>query len=416
MHALIRGKVGLCDVEAKRVMLVGLPDSLIFKDESKLSPYYIPSLLIHRDSQIKLLNSIYGKMIENIRNVYPRLTQVVGGTGTGKTCTTIKFGELISKRAEEEGVDLRHIYMNCKVDGTTRYVLYGNLIKKVVPEIATRSLSPEEMLRQLVDFLKSEDRFLIASFDEIDYFINMNPKEHIIYDLSRIPEMYPGKPSPVIGEIFISRSLKWHERLEPGEKSTLGIGIIEFPIYTSDQIKDILERRVKEAFQPSIVEEDALDLISDITANAPVNGDLRVGLDLLYYSGKLAENTGFQKVLPDHVRKVYSEMNPTITTEDILNLDDNGKLILLALIRSLQSNKSAYIGLRDIRESYNIVCEELNIKPVGKFEEHVQDLIYRGIIDMKSLTELGISGASLVDLEKFLNNLTQRLRRGLDEK
>jgi hypothetical protein len=35
---------------------------------------------------------------------------------------------------------------------------------------------------------------------------------------------------------------------------------------------------------------------------------------------------------------------------------------------------------------------------------------------MKSLTELGVTGASVIDLEKFLNNLTKRLRRELDEK
>ncbi|MCW4025893.1 MAG: hypothetical protein NWE76_00230, partial [Candidatus Bathyarchaeota archaeon] len=75
----------------------------------------------------------------------------------------------------------------------------------------------------------------------------------------------------------------------------------------------------------------------------------------------------------------------------------------------------AYVGLRDIRESYGVVCEEFNVKPIGKFEEHLQDLVYRSIVDMKSLTELGISGASLTDLEKFLSNLIQRLRQDLDE-
>jgi len=34
---------------------------------------------------------------------------------------------------------------------------------------------------------------------------------------------------------------------------------------------------------------------------------------------------------------------------------------------------------------------------------------------MKSLTELGISGASLVDLEKFLGNLMERLGQDLNE-
>jgi len=389
-----------------------LSRSLIFKDRNKLSPYYIPKRLPHRDQQINMLLSIYGSMLKNIWSTYPRFTQIVGATGTGKTCTAIRFGELISEKARREGVNLQHIYMNCKVDGVTRYVLYGNLVRKVTPKIATKSLSPEDMIRQLIDYLRFEEIFLIITFDEIDYFVQMSPKEHIIYDLTRIPEMHPGEPIPIIGEIFIARSLKWHDYLEPGEKSTLGINIIEFPRYTSRQIRDILGDRVEEAFQPHVVLDDTLDLISDITANPPINGDIRVGLELLYCSGVLAENTGSNKVLPEHVRRVYSEINPTITSEDIMSLDRDGKFILLALVRGLKTSKSAYISLRDLRKFYNIVCEEHNIKPVENFEEHVQDLIYRGIIDMKSLMEIGISGATLVDLERFLNNLLKQLESG----
>jgi len=354
-------------------------------------------------------------MIKDVKHIYPRFTQIVGDTGSGKTCTTIKFGEEISECAEKEGVSLRHVYMNCKVDGATRYVLFGNLVKKVTPQISTRSLSPEEMIRQLVDYLESEGVFLLVSFDEIDYFVQTNPREHVIYDLTRVSEMHPGKPSPIIGEIFIARNLKWHEYLEAGERSTLGIGVIEFPRYRAGQVRDILEDRVEEAFHSNVVEEDTLDLISDITANPPVNGDVRVGLDLLYYSGNLAENQGFSKVQPDHVRKVYSETNPTITSEDIMSLNEDGKLVLLALIRSLRAGKSAYVGLRDIRKTCDIVCEEFDVKPIQRFEESVQDLVFRNIIDMKSLTELGISGASLTDLERYLSNLMQRLRRDLSE-
>ena len=383
--------------------------SLIFKDRNKLSPYYIPKRLPHREQQIKMLLSIYGSIIRDIWNAYPRITQIVGAAGTGKTCTTIRFGELIVDEAREKGVSLKHIYMNCKVDGVTRYVLYGNLVRKVTPKISTKSLSPEEMIRQLIEYLKFEEIFLIITFDEIDYFVQMNPKEHIIYDLTRIPEIQPGEPTPIIGEIFIARSLKWHDLLEPGEKSTLGMGIIEFPRYTSSQIRDILKDRIEEAFQPHVVLEDTLDFISDLTANPPVNGDVRVGLELLYYSGVLAENVGSNKVLPEHVRKVYSEINPTITTEDIMNLSSDGRLVLLALVRGLKASGSAYISLREMRKFYNIVCEEYDVKPVEDFEAQVQDLIYRGIIDMKSLMEIGISGAALVDLEKFLNNLLNQL-------
>ncbi len=385
--------------------------SLIFKDRNKLSPYYIPRRLPHRDQQINTLLSIYSVMLKNVWDAYPRFTQIVGATGTGKTCTTIRFGELIAEKARKEGINLQHVYLNCKVDGVTRYILYGNLVRKVTPKISTKSLSPEEMIRQLIEYLRFEDIFLIITFDEIDYLIRRNPKEHVIYDLTRIPEMYPGEPIPIIGEIFIARSLKWHELLEPGERSTLGVGIIEFPRYAGKQIRDILEDRSREAFQPHAIIDDTLDLISDITANPPINGDVRVGLELLYYSGVLAENTGSRRVLPEHVRKVHSEINPTITTEDVMSLDSNGRLILLALVRGLKASGAAYISLREMRKFYNIVCEEYNVKPVEDFEAHVQDLIYRGIIDMKSLIEIGISGATLIDLEKFLNNLLEQIER-----
>jgi cell division control protein 6 len=349
-------------------------------------------------------------MVKDLGNVYPRITQIIGDTGTGKTCTTIRFGKEIADKAKDMGINLKHVYINCKVDGATRFVLFGNLVRKITQKISTRSLSPEEIIRQLVDYLKTEEMFLIVTFDEIDYFIRTNLKEHIIYDLTRIPEMNPGEPCPIIGEIFIARSLKWHEKLEPGELSTLGMGVIEFLRYSNKQVSEILEERVEEAFHPGVVEEDTLKLISNITANPPVNGDIRVGLDLLYYAGTLAENKKSDNILPDHVRKVYSEMNPTITSEDIINLDEKCRMVLLALVRSLRANKSAYVGLRDINESYRVVCEEFSIKPTMMFEEIIQDLIYRGIVDMKSLTEFGISGAPVIDLEKFLGSLNERLR------
>jgi hypothetical protein len=66
--------------------------------------------------------------------------------------------------------------------------------------------------------------------------------------------------------------------------------------------------------------------------------------------------------------------------------------------------------LRSLREYYGVVCEEHNVKPAEDLEEHVQDLIDRGIVEMKSLTKLGISNVPAEDLERFLNGILQRLR------
>jgi len=388
--------------------------SLIFVDRDKLSPRYIPSILPHRKKEIDFLLLLYRDALKHIESVFLRVSQIVGDVGTGKTCTAIRFGERLENEASDRKIKLQHVYLNCKIEGTSRFVLYGNMISKVAPEISTRSLSPEEMLRQLVRYLRDEQKYILISIDEIDYFY-IRSKEHLVYDLTRLPELYPGQPSPIIGEIFISRDLSFHNHLDPSEISTLGRGIIEFPRYTAQQIRDILDQRVQEAFKAGVVDEGVLEFISDVTAQSPVNGDIRVALDLLLYSGILAENQGYESVLPDHARKVYGQTHPTITTQDILDLDDTEKLVLLGLVRTLQSQKTPYVGLSDIREGYRVVCEEYEIKPEKEIEESVQDLCDREIVDMKSLTEFGISGVSAKDLESFLNGITQRLKRGLSE-
>jgi len=387
--------------------------STIFRDKAKLSPRYIPDRLPHRENHLKELLSIFDETLENVKNSFLQIAQVIGDVGTGKTCTAIRFGRLVEGAAAEKGVDLTHVYVNSKIEGISRYILYRKIIEKAAPAISSRSLSPEEMLFHLLRHLRDENRYLIISFDEIDYFCKRS-KEHVVYDLTRLNEIEPDRPCNVLGVIFIARDLSFHNLLEPSELSTLGRGVIELPRYTSRQIRDILSDRAELAFRLGRVSDDVLDFISDVAAEPPINGDVRVALDLLLYSGNLAENLGFDRVLPDHVRKVYGETYPRITTEDILDLDVHGKFLLLGLVRFLLRNETSYAGLREIREAYRIVCEEHNVKPVEEVEEHVQDLIDRGLVEIKSLTKLGISHISSENLERFLNGILQRLRGSIN--
>lgn len=387
-------------------------ESSIFVDRDKLSPRYIPPILPHRKGQIERLLFLYSDTLEHIENVFLRVTQIIGDVGAGKTCTVIKFGEILEEEAASNKIKLQHAYLNCKIEGTSRFVLYGNLLHKVAPEISTKSLSPEEMLRQLVKYLKDEEKYILISVDEIDYFYKRS-KEHLVYDLTRLPELQPGLPTPIIGEIFISRDLRFHNSLDRSETSTLGRGIVEFPRYTPLQIRDILNQRVEESFRAGVVDEEVVKFISDVTARSPTNGDIRVALDLLLYSGIFAERQGLERVSPDHVRKVYGQTHPTITTQDIIDLDETEKLILLGVVRSLESQKIPYISLSKIWEGYNLICEEYEVEPARELEKPLQDLCDRGIVDMKSLTEFGISGVSAQDLETFLNGIMHRVRREL---
>jgi len=388
--------------------------SSIFKDVDKLSPRYVPRVLHYREEQIGLLSSFIETALDNVERVHLRVVQLVGPVGTGKTSTAIRFGNMLQEKALKLKIRLKHVYLNGKMDGTNRYTLYRRLLSAVVPDMATRSLSPEEMLRQLMNFLRGEDQYLLITMDEIGYFCT-HSNEPLVYNLTRLNELTIPDPCRVIGVIFIARDLTFYERLDASELSTLGRLVITFPRYTEQQIGDILEVRVEEAFKPGTVGDDLIDFVSDVTASSPINGDLRVALDLLYYSGMLAEREGYERVLPEHVRKVLGETHPSITTEDILYLSDAGKMILLGMVRALQASRVPYIGLREIREDYEVVCEEYGVKRVEDVEEEIQELIDRGIVDMKSLTKFGISGVSAGDLERFLNGIMQRLKNGLGE-
>ena len=392
--------------------LKSLSATSVFKDKNKLSPRYIPRVLPHREKQISLLNSFFEDALEKMPDVYLRPIQLIGGVGAGKTCTTIRFAESFEERARKKGIDLKHIYVNLKLQGGSRVILYRYLTECVAPEIYSASLSAEEMLWRLVKYLQNEKRYLLVSLDEIDYFLE-HTKEHIIYDLTRIGELSPGAPCGIIGLIFTARNMKFHEHLEKAELSTLGRNYIEFPLYTSKQISDILEKRVEEAFQPSAVSSEVLEYISDVTAAPPICGDVRYALDLLLYSGNLADNYGDREVSPEHVRRVHGEVHHIITTEDILNLPEEEKVVLLGIARSLRVSKSPYISLKSIRESTAEVCEEYNVKMVADLEGFVQDLHDRGVIEIKSLKKIGISGVTAKELSEYLDNLIERIKNGL---
>lgn len=143
-----------------------------FKDRSKLSPRYIPERLPHREGQIEVLLSLYRHVLDDVKNAFLQVTQIVGGVGTGKTCTAINFGRQIAREAFRLDASLKHVYVNAKVEGASRYVLYRRILEKAAPAIASRSLSPEETLFQLVRYLKDEKEYVILQLTRLITYVS----------------------------------------------------------------------------------------------------------------------------------------------------------------------------------------------------------------------------------------------------
>lgn len=384
----------------------------VFKNKESLSPDFpierhwdsIP----HRTDQIKVLWNFYGDILEKRGEAYLRRLQIIGPAGSGKTCTLKFFGKQFEKEAKKMGVNLDHIYMNLKFEGGRRVVFYRTLVGKIEPNLVSVSFSAEEQLRSLINYLQEKKRFVLLTIDEIDYFVKHFKTESIVYDLTRLNELSE-QPCGVVGVTFLAREREFHRHLNPAELSTLGRIFVEFKPYTQNQIYDILEKRSGEAFIRGACSSETVSFIAGITASRKINGDLRYALDLLLYSGILADNQGSERVLPEHVRRVLSQISPSLTTEDILGISDKGKIVLLAIVRSL-NKKKPYTSLREIRENVNLICEEFGFPFVKTVEERIQDLWDRDIIDFRSLLEIGISGAPIEDLDRFLDSLVERLR------
>jgi cell division control protein 6 len=392
----------------------------VFRDRERLSPNYpiekywknIP----HRNKQIKILWDFYGDILDKQGDTFLRRLQIIGPAGSGKTCTLKYFGRKFEEEAHKKDINLDHVYMNLKFEGGRRIVFYRNLLSKVDPGLFSMNLSVEEMLRNLFNYLAGKNRRLLLTIDEIDYYVKHFKEERVVYDLTRLNEFIPDRPCGIVGVTFLAREDAFHKLLDLAELSSLGRLYVEFKPYTPLQIEDILTLRAREALHFGTYSDEVISLIADITSHSPINGDLRYALDLLLYSGNLADNQGSEQIIPEHVRKVHGVIYPELTTEEILSLPDEEKLVLIGIVRTLQLKRRAYATLKDIKLNLGIVTEEVGIRRLkGDVNEYVQDLCDRGIIDIKSLREIGISGVALEDLHRFLNTLITRLQKGFDD-
>jgi len=387
-----------------------MQEQLIFKDRTKLSPRYIPKELPHRQKQIDLLNRIFSS-IKNDPDKYPlTILQIIGPTGIGKTSTLIKFANSLQEELTNNKISSKIVYINLKLLGGNKYAIYKYILGCIAPELPAQGLSAEEMLRQMIDYLDKTSSYALIILDEIDYLIKISKDIGIIYDLTRLTEFYPTKRCNVKGVIFIARSTEFYEKLDAAELSSLGRVAIEFPTYTINQVSDIITQRSEEAFIEKVIGPDIIDWIARIVISPSINGDIRYALDLLTYSGNLAENEGTGKILIEHVKKVHQQIFNGITDDDINELSKGEIVSLLAIIRGIRLKKRDYTELKEIQMQAIEIAEKNKIKNMDIYDS-LDELSAKKIITVQSLKRIFLGSASTEDLEKILVKRLDAIKR-----
>lgn len=380
----------------------------VFKKKSSLSPRYVPAFLPHRQTHLKMLRNLFSDFLERPKECCEKVVQIYGPTGSGKSCTAIRFGMDFELEAKAKGVPLKFVHVNSKLGVDSTYALYQTILQKISPESAGRGYSPSEMLRQIVFHLKRAGEYLLLAIDDADYLVRVLKEKRgesgVIFDLTRLNEMFLGEPQHVVGVIFIAKDSSFRNLLDPAEVSSLGSVILRMPSYTSEQLAEVLMARAEEAFRPGAVSWEVVEFTADLAAGKSYNpGDCRFALDILLTAGLIADSQWCDRVTLEHVRMVASEWFDGISTEDLASLDTHETLVLLAAAKALDALKTPYVSMKEIHEYYMAECEDRKLKPVSydKVKEHVETLHCMGLLN-RTPKGVCIVGASVKDLSRVL--------------
>jgi cell division control protein 6 len=323
-------------------------DESLFLESMALDVDYTPPVVKHRENEQKYVAECLKPLLDKRsgKNVI-----VTGAPGIGKTLATKQITEEIKNHG-----NIKTIYINCwKKD--TPYKVVSELCNQLgFRFIANRNT--DELMKEATKILnKNQCAIILDEADKID-------DQQIYYSL--FEDLFTK------AIICITNERNWLSKLDQRIKSRMLAEVVEFKPYNFDEVKSILEERVKYAFVPNVFESDAFDLIVDKCFEI---GDVRAGLFLLKNSGEEAEARSNRKIsledakkailkLDDFQRKSTSQIgeeeefilkvikeNSGITSSDMYKayVSAKGKLAYTTFQRKLKNlSKGKFITLSEI--------------------------------------------------------------------
>lgn len=324
----------------------------LIKNRDILHFTYIPDVIFHRDEEQEKVTQ---SLLPILKQARPSNLLVYGKPGTGKTLVVRKVLLKIQSRVEKSNFPIKLSYVNSKEE-TTLYGLlvgFGRQLGLTQENLPITGLAISEVFKRILNTINNNHLNTILVIDEIDFLAHLVSKtgNDILYQLTRANERLKHGSLTLVG---ISNDLTFKERLDPRVISTLGEEEIVFTNYTVEQIKTILDERIKIAFLGNVVDPAALNLCAAMAGRE--HGDTRRAIDLLRVAGEIAERQQSETVKEEHVRIASQKMEEDKEVTALKSYPLHEKLVIIAVM------KASGLSTGEIFSAYKHLCKVIRQK------------------------------------------------------
>lgn len=374
--------------------------SKIFRSREKLLPDYVPGFLPHREGEIRRVASI---LAPALRGEKPSNMFIYGLTGTGKTAVVRYVLSRLEASARESGSRVKGVYVNVRYRDTP-YRVIADIGEAVGVRIPFTGLSVGEVFGRIVKRISDQGYIYIVVLDEVDFLVKRRGDD-VLYKLTRINSELSSSRISLVG---ITNSVDLIESLDPRVKSSLGEVELVFPPYNAEQLRDILESRAREAFNPGVLEEEVIPLCAALAARE--HGDARRALDLLRVAGEIAERLGDGKVTRDHVMRAREEIERDRVADVVRTLPLHSKLVLASII-AVTGGGRGYATTGEVYERYRGLTVKLGIETVTlrRVSGIIAELDMLGIISGRVVSRGRYGKTRVIELTAEVNALVKAL-------
>lgn len=310
-----------------------MSDQTLFRSIDVFEIDYVPEFFNYRESQLNDLAYQVRPALEGGR----ALNAVCRGLpGTGKTTSVLRiFAEL-----EQTTKKILPVYVNCQND-RTKYMVFSRIYAAVFGHAPARTgISIKSVMDAIGGALQRQEKSLIVCLDDANLLHYNNTLGDVVNSLLRLHQDYPGARAAVFATVsdmdmdLASDLSKWV--ISPFRPSD-----IYFPPYDADEIRGILQERIRVGLYPGVFSVPMLDRIVEQTMES---GDVRVGLDLAKRAVLNAECAARTEVVEEDITKAYEQAKHVHLAYTIRALSADERLLLRKIAELSQGQTEPLIS------------------------------------------------------------------------